>query len=226
MTEAEWLATVEPEAMLDHYCQRASQRKLRLAAVACVRQVSKFLSDRWSREAIETAERFADRAVDRHDFAVARVRSTDAVAWAEERASGEVIHAARAALAVTLEDCTASVRESIRHARAAAGVSADSTFCAVLRDVFGNPFKTSVVEHWWLGRDGEIKMMARSLYDAHRFAELPALADALATAGCRDSPLPGLLGSGHSYRPHLKMPDHGTESFTLAGTRHFVSLQA
>jgi hypothetical protein len=45
MTEAEWLACAEPDAMLRFLRGRASDRKLRLFALACCRRISHLLGD-------------------------------------------------------------------------------------------------------------------------------------------------------------------------------------
>lgn len=67
MTEAEWLASVDPEAMVHcltgsaqghHYF--VTPRKLRLFACACCRLVWDKLTDPRSRRAVEVAELFAD----------------------------------------------------------------------------------------------------------------------------------------------------------------------
>jgi hypothetical protein len=62
MTEAEWLAANEPTPMLEFLREKASNRKLRLFACACCRlpTVWPLLMDNRSRRAVEIAESFAD----------------------------------------------------------------------------------------------------------------------------------------------------------------------
>src|SRR4051794_40285495 len=74
MTEADWLNSTDPQAMLA-FLQRtgqASERKLRLFAMACCRQLWDRLAVR-AGEAIQTGERYAD--------GVAGERETRAARW-------------------------------------------------------------------------------------------------------------------------------------------------
>jgi hypothetical protein len=60
MTEAEWLACADPTPMLEFLRGRASERKLRLFAVACCYRIWHLLTDKTGRQAVAAAERIAE----------------------------------------------------------------------------------------------------------------------------------------------------------------------
>ena len=197
MTEAEWLACPAPQTLLDYHAARATHRKLRLFACGCCRAVWPLLGDRWSREAVETAENFADRQADRHDFAVARETAAEALRWAGQKAADAAakevaVDGARAAHGVTLENAEESARRAALHAARAAVAAGHGALEVVkaaqadlFRDVFGNPFRPVVFDpSWFHWQDGGVKKLARAIYEGGRFADVAALGEALVKAGC------------------------------------------
>ncbi|HEY7428094.1 MAG TPA: hypothetical protein VH682_27925 [Gemmataceae bacterium] len=57
-----------------------------------------------------------------------------------------------------------------------------------VRDIFGNPFRPTVIDSTWLAwNDSTVVKLAQGIYEAHDFADMPILADALEEAGCADA---------------------------------------
>ena len=61
--------------------------------------------------------------------------------------------------------------------------------CAVVRDVFGNPFRPVTFDSSWL--TSTAVSLARGMYDAREFSPMPILADALQDAGCDNDDILG-----------------------------------
>ena len=57
---------------------------------------------------------------------------------------------------------------------------------AMLRDIFGNPFRPApTLDPAWLKwHDATIPRLAQQMYDSRDFSSMPILADALEEAGC------------------------------------------
>jgi hypothetical protein len=56
---------------------------------------------------------------------------------------------------------------------------------ALLRDIFGNPFRCATIDLPWLAwNDGAVFKIGRLIYDDRAFDRLPLLADVLEEAGC------------------------------------------
>jgi hypothetical protein len=77
MTEGQWEASDDPFQLLSWVSPSLSMRKARLYAVAACRRVWELLKDPRSREAVEAAEAWADRAVTWPEVGVKR-RAADA----------------------------------------------------------------------------------------------------------------------------------------------------
>src|SRR5438445_13763433 len=60
MTEHEWLTCTDPCPMLDYLEDKASDRRLMLFSVACLRRIWHLVTDPRSRKLVETTERLVD----------------------------------------------------------------------------------------------------------------------------------------------------------------------
>lgn len=190
MNEQEWLTSDNPQAMLSWfecddsppYGRKASDRKLRLFAVACCRQVWHLLTDECSRKAVEVAERFADGEATVEALVFARDAAWDAVRESAWDAVGDAARdAAREAAKTTARDA----------AKTAAKDAAWDIQVAMLREIIGNPFRPSSIESAWL--TPTVIALAQTAYDERSLPDgnldtdtLAVLADALEEAGCPD----------------------------------------
>jgi hypothetical protein len=171
MTEQEWLACADPEEMLMAVGDKASDRKLRLLAVACCRSMWKFLTDERSRRAVDLTEQFSDGNVSVKDMERAR-RAAYSAAQQEQTdsflAAISVWNAARPA-----------IRNGLRLITNNVGAGRYSDF---FREILGDPFRPVSVHPSWLTTT--VVALAQSIYDDRAFDRLPILADALEDAGC------------------------------------------
>jgi FkbM family methyltransferase len=87
MTEEEWLACTDPQAMLNFLRSSglATERKLRLFAVACCRRLEAELPDQRSWDAVHVAERYADGGGTEQELTAAR--SDAEASYGEDRAA-------------------------------------------------------------------------------------------------------------------------------------------
>jgi hypothetical protein len=74
--------------------------------------------------------------------------------------------------------------------------------CILLRDIFGNPFQSVLIDPSWAAwNEGTVVKLAQGIYDERAFDRLPALADALEEAGCHD---PDILDHGRQPGQHVR----------------------
>jgi hypothetical protein len=207
VNEVQWLKSTDPDVMLDglrgleanargvlfgwlrRSCRDGEGRKLRLFACACCRRIWPLLADARSRQAVETAERFAEGMASRKELAAAWEAAGQAVA-AAEWAGGATRWAAGAALsAASVEDWAAwgtAWAASAACKRALGDAAAErAAQCDLLRDVFGNPFAPAPLklsrQH---GQAGRAVALAQGIYEGRRFGEMPQLAELLQAANC------------------------------------------
>src|SRR5262245_18018566 len=79
----------------------------------------------------------------------------------------------------------------------------EKKLCALIRDIFGNPYRQPpVLDRSWLAwNGGTIPNLARTMYASKRFRDLPILADALEEAGCTDETV---LAHCRGPGPHVR----------------------
>ena len=84
-------------------------------------------------------------------------------------------------------------------AEAVAAVKERPANAILLRDIFGNPFRTVAFSPEW--RTDTAMSLAKQMYDSRDFSAMPILADALQDAGCdNDDILTHCRGEG----PHVR----------------------
>jgi hypothetical protein len=198
MTEAEWLACTAPGPMLDFLGNKASERKLRLYAAACCRQVWHFLCDERSRVAVEAAERYADGLLSEEERDAAFRAACDASLeirrspdrWPEtdlrlrrRRDPYQVNFAAfLAAFAAGSRAGEVSVHIRAEKSTPKVNLPDQPTRVRLLRCIFGDPFRAIPADPAWV--TPSVALLARVIYDDRAFDRLPILADALEEAGC------------------------------------------
>jgi hypothetical protein len=189
MTEAEWLASTDPRPMLEFLRGKASERKLRLFAVACCRQDIDLMENAFNRLTLEASEDNAEGQVSRKELKAIRRAAWEALDDSEPKAAWE------AAGSRAWEAVSATLWRL--------GPFSDKTCqVALLLDIFGNPFRPVTLDPavlTWNG--GTVPKLAQAIYDERRFSDLPILADAIEEAGCSE---PAILTHCRSEGPHVR----------------------
>jgi hypothetical protein len=202
--------------------ERTSERKWRLFAVACCRRVWPHIPDARSRQAVESAEQFADGLIEERDL---QQTYPDALAAFEEicrSRTGEkdLFHPMwraqfafrRSAPAVVRWACLAAwttAAEAVKAAKTAESVANSKDLaaqCELLRELIGNPFRPVSLDPAW--QTAAVFALAQAAYDNRILPagtleplRLAILADALEEAGCTEQAiLDHLRGSG----PHVR----------------------
>jgi hypothetical protein len=216
MDERERLACTHPGKMLSFAQNQFSCRKQRLFVVACCRCIWQLFTDERLRGAVEAGEQFTEGHLDETGL-----RKAPRIAW-EAPSHGANHNCTAAALCCvnpgltwrTVGLCCAWT------ARAAAGsqtphlsprwrdlVSQEYTaHCALLRHIFGNPFRPVVLNP--ACRTPTVATLAQAAYENRTLPagtlepdRLAVLADALEEAGCTDADILGhLRGPGTHVR--------------------------
>jgi hypothetical protein len=192
MTEAEWLASDDPVAMLELMRGKVSDRKLRLFVVAFWR---------WQATRLEEEEYRADL--------LRRVGAMEA--WADAGRLPTGFRKSQSRNVIFFAEAFSSAHKTATAPLTWREGNDNRRACVVrllssLRDVFGNPFRSLTSEPAW--RSQTVTDLAQAAYDNHILpggdldpARLCVLSDALEEAGCTDD---ALLTHLRSPGPHVR----------------------
>jgi hypothetical protein len=172
MTEQEWLACTDPQKMLEFLRDKASDRKLRLFAVACSRRIWPWI-DALGQNAVSVAERFADGLAGPEEMRAARLACRGAqgnASW--YAAASNAVIAARNAARSAEAGCASNAFLRSR---------ADELLvqAKLVRDVFGNPFRPITPDSAWVTTN--VVALAQAIYDDRAFDRLSELAVAFSS---------------------------------------------
>jgi len=201
MTEAEWLAATDPKPMISFLRnRRLSDRKWRLFAVGCCRQILNQSVDLRLQGVVEVSERYADKMATKSELSAAlkrvqRVRSRFEKAHVTN--GQQIERMIEPGNAPPLVVATLNILGAVE---TAAYQGIDGVMCVpsfarraikvlgaelkdqvkLLRDIF--PFRPLSFDPSW--RTSTVSALAQTMYDFRDFSAMPILADALQDAGC------------------------------------------
>lgn len=180
MTEADWLASADPDPMLEYLRGKASDRKLRLFACACCWHVGHLSWDQTSRTAVRVAEDFADGLVSKGKLAAAAKAVRNTVLDSLHSSCGGVARIAAG------PDSFNAAKNTARNAAWVLAKSAGNepwnaerlSQANLLREIVGNPFRPLKPPALW---PPKLSLLARAVY-AHD-EKVESLREPLAAAG-------------------------------------------
>jgi hypothetical protein len=210
MTERQWCGKVDFDLLINA-CewlleQKKNHRKLRLWACACCRRLGDLLADSRSQNAVAAAERLADGLAGKEEVRKAR-EAAQRVPRIRQKLRGTPAEWAASAPVFLLHPSAAEFSQTATIRAAAAleqgGVTTrdaeERVQFALLRDVFGNPFRPVAFDPGW--RTSAAVALAQAAYDSRDFSVMPVLADALEEAGCAHA---NLLAHCRGDGPHAR----------------------
>jgi hypothetical protein len=178
MNEQEWIDCTDPMRMLQFLNSKKYKRKLAMFGIACCYGNSRLRSDERAVFAIQVSERYADRNAKINEVRIA-CRNAREDASGNARPLGQFVYD----IAV-LYNAAFNANLVSEYALKAASDETEEKVrqCALLREVFGNPFRrVRISKHW---NTPFVRQLCEQIYAGSSFDSLRGLADALEEAGC------------------------------------------
>jgi len=192
---------------------QATDRKYRLFAIACCRQIKPLFTDERTRRALEVCERFVEGLADLETLQKAFDGAL--AVYDENPDDSQGVESSALAMASTcwtndekretslidVVDNTIGVACFFFPWKNAKQIQRRRV-CRLLREIFGNPFcPVSLSAGLLAWKEATVPRMAQAIYNEHAFELLPILGDAMEEAGCTDELILGhCRGPGEHFR--------------------------
>jgi hypothetical protein len=209
MTESDWHTCTDPVAMLTCTRTLATDRKLRLFAIAWAQRCYRHMEDERSRIAVDVARDFVEGRASKADLTAAFRDANELCEelWRDGPAAGRASRSGRsnrgaqqsitaAVSARTAADPAWNYRQALRSMRGQAAVVVQ--YCGLFRCIFGPlAFHSIAITSSWI--TATVAEVASAIYQEEAFERLPILADALEEAGCNQQDILGHLRSSAEH---------------------------
>lgn len=185
--------------MLDFLRPWACDRRLRLFACACCRDIWDWLEEEYQRQAVLVAEQFADGNCSVLGLMEMNRQSSHHVKPAPNNLAIDTYWSSIACMVTHGEsiDAAICVEFNTTYLRRHKRNEIRKHHCGILRDIFGNPFlRPSYSEQF----PEHITQLAQQLYSDYTFDRLPLLANELANIGANDL----LIEHCRHAKPHFR----------------------
>ena len=231
MTEAEWLACVDPEPLLSFLdeCLHTEKerdyrtsyfRKLRLFSIGCCRHIERLLTDTRSRDALVVIDRYLEGSATEEDKVDAALTASQVSNYFDAEGMTDGRRGAASAVYRTLDDIQdefTDARDIAEEAADAIGIATDMADSASA-DAYDRAKGAEQAHQAALLRDifgnpfhpvtlssawrtDTAVSLAQQMYDSRDFSAMPILADALQDAGCDNT---AILDHCRGPGPHVR----------------------
>jgi hypothetical protein len=199
MTEAEWLASESPVALLAHLNADGYSRKLLLYASALCALRPEWLTDTLRDWAAAIEEVLAGDAPNRLLDDWQETAETEICDLAQHGPQEARPYYAALTHLVCCTWITDPLELDFPAPAAAEFAPMRRLGAALVRDIYGNPFRPAAFSPEW--RTDTAVVLARQVYESRDFGAMPILADALQDAGCEDA---DILSHCRDGGPHVR----------------------